>query len=72
MKNAQASARWSPRRVGVSVMNSRNAASEASANSTITPALPKAKARPMTATIHHQALMRPLRFSIVGLGVSVA
>ena len=55
MKNATNSATWSPRRVGVSVMNSRNAKNEASPKSTITPVLPKTNAAPISATITHQA-----------------
>src|SRR4051794_11093741 len=66
MKNAAESATWSPRRVGVRVTNSRNAAKDANPNKTITPVGPMAKATAMNATMIHQALILAFRFSIVG------
>ena len=62
---------WSPRRVGVSVTNSRSARNERSAKSTVAPITPVATAAPKTATISHQARMRAFRFAIVARPASV-
>src|SRR2546426_4055023 len=53
-------------------MNSRSAKNDTKRNSTITPALPKTNARPITRTITHQARMRAFRLSIAPCGWSGA
>ena len=70
MANIASSTQWSLRRVWVSVTNSRSAAKEISANSTVMPSLPKKKAIAMIATMTHHALMRWLRLTSVGLSGS--
>ena len=62
-KKASESARWSARRVGVSVMNSRSAKKEMKPNMTIVAILPSTKAAAKIATMPHQALIRAVRFS---------
>jgi hypothetical protein len=51
-KNARIRLRWSPRRVGESVMNSRSAKNEISANSTVATVSPSAQPIQKTTTMN--------------------
>src|SRR5688572_17270164 len=71
MKNAQKSAAWSGRAVGVSVMNSRIARNDMIANNTTELTPPVTTAIPKTNTITHHARMRAFRFFTVARAPSL-
>ena len=60
-KNTQNSARWSPFRVGVSVMNSRSAQNETSPNNTTVAVVPSQNAAASTVQSTHQPRIRRLK-----------
>src|SRR5262245_55123637 len=72
-KNTQNNARWSATRVGVSVMNSRNAQNDKQPNTTAVAIGPKQKAAASTAHSSHQARNRRLnRSTTAGSGPASA
>ena len=61
-KKASTRLRWSPWRVGESVMNSRSARNETTANSTVATVSPEVHPTQNTSTMNHEVRSRPAKF----------